>query len=65
MIQKKIHTIQLILRGPSNLTSIESLLGMTNKSLMSFKYLPKEEKEELLSLNGAKMSLIQVLKGHI
>ena len=49
--------MQLILKGPSRVTSAESLLGMSNENLMSFKYIPKEE-EEPLSLNGAEIFLI-------
>ena len=58
------HPMQLILRGPGRVTSVESLLGMTNENLMSFKYIKEEEKEPL-SLNGAEISLIRVLKGYI
>ena len=58
------HPMQLILRGPGRVTSVESLLGMTNENLMSFKYIEEEGKEPL-SLNGAEISLIRVLKGYI
>ena len=56
--------MQLILRGPRRVTDMELLLEMTNENLISFKYISKEE-EEPLSLNGADISLIQVLKGYI
>ena len=54
----------LILRGPSRINSVKALLGMASERLMSFKYIPKEGKESL-SLNRAKISLIQCLEEYI
>ena len=43
---------------------MESWLSIIKENLMDFKYILKEE-EELLSLNRADISLIQVLKRYI
>ena len=58
------HPMQLILRGPARVTSVESLLGIGKDNLMSLKHTPKEG-GETLSLNGAEISLVRALKGHV
>ena len=40
------HPMQLIIRGPGRVTDVETLLGMDNENLMSFKYF-KEGKRSL------------------
>ena len=38
------HPMQLIIRGPGRVTDVESLLGMDNENLMSFKHIKEGEK---------------------
>ena len=55
------NIMQLILRGPGRITSVETLLGTNGEDLMSFKHVNKEN--EPLSLNRGETSLIRALKG--
>ena len=41
---EEIYLMQLILRGPNRVTSMELLLEMTKENLIDFKYILKKEK---------------------
>ena len=58
------HVIQLIIRGPARITSIELLLAITKEDLIKDECIPLKG-EVPLSINSAEFALLRSLKGPI
>ena len=61
---EKDHIIQLILRGPARVISVEILLGLSKEDLLSFECTPATGGNPE-SLNRSDMSLVRVFKSFI
>ena len=56
--------IQLVIRGPARITSVEELIGMSKEDLLSFEYFATKESAPQ-SLNRSEVALIRAFKGYI